>query len=164
MLTNLPSSGNLASYGQPVAPAGSRLGPAGRAVAGHACAGSVAGASSEHGSVGGAVYSGGGSSSGHRAAGSVSVSGGAVYGGGAGAGGGGGGGAHATPIEEEPTVLFQPLTMACRPRWSSFDWCRYLAVKHSLDMLLVCVVVLCALQVILRVGGVDDTSCRASRR
>ncbi|KAG1661156.1 hypothetical protein FOA52_002531 [Chlamydomonas sp. UWO 241] len=40
----------------------------------------------------------------------------------------------------------RPLSLSARPQWRALDWVRYLCVKHSLDALLVCVVLLCTLQ------------------
>jgi hypothetical protein len=43
-------------------------------------------------------------------------------------------------------TIFQALTPESRPQWSFIDWARYYGIKHSLDLLLVTVVVVCTVQ------------------
>ena len=44
------------------------------------------------------------------------------------------------------STLFRPLHPTASPSWGWLDWARFLLVKHSLDALLISVVVLCTVQ------------------
>eukprot|EP00775_Hariotina_reticulata_P007362 gene7362-7573_t len=49
------------------------------------------------------------------------------------------------PLEER-LQLFQPMHYGCRGHWTWLDWCRFIVLKHALDIVLVCVALTCTMQ------------------